>query len=115
MLHNRTWERGVHTSKDGAELLPAGDAALWRELTKGDLQEEDRQTSAKQENEVGDEKCTWVEGRKNWKREREREKMTFRDGWKEGGVSEDIKDKDQGEKKDKRENSQHEFKVEDAW
>lgn len=50
-----------HTSEDGAELLPAGDAALRGELTKGDLQEENWETSTKQENEVGDEKCTWVE------------------------------------------------------
>lgn len=55
----------VHTSKDGAELLPAGDATLRGELTQGDLQEEDWQTSAKQENEVGDEKCTCVEERKD--------------------------------------------------
>lgn len=60
MLSNRVNSigEGLHTSKDGAELLPAGDATLWRELTQGDLQEEDWQTSAKQENEVGDEKCT---------------------------------------------------------
>lgn len=55
---------GSRTSKDGAELLPAGDATLRGELTQGDLQEEDWQTSAKQEDEVGDEKCTWVEGTK---------------------------------------------------
>lgn len=48
----------VHTSEDGAELLPAGDATLRGELTKRDLQEEDWQTSTKQENEVGDEKRT---------------------------------------------------------
>lgn len=49
----------LHTSKDGTKLLPAGDATLRGELTKGNLQEEDWQTSAKQENEVGDEKRTW--------------------------------------------------------
>lgn len=54
----------LRTSKDGAELLPAGDATLRGELTQGDLQEEDWQTSAKQEDEVGDEKCTWAEGTK---------------------------------------------------
>lgn len=48
----------TNTSEDGAELLPAGDAALGGELPQGDLQEEDWQTSAKQENEVGDKKCT---------------------------------------------------------
>ena len=31
----------LHTSKDGAELLPAGDATLGGELTQGNLQEED--------------------------------------------------------------------------
>ena len=49
------------TSENGAELLPAGDAALRGELTQGDLQEEDRQASAKQEDEVGDEKCACVD------------------------------------------------------
>lgn len=48
----------ANTSKDGAKLLPAGDATLRSELTKSNLQEEDWQTSAKQENEVGDEKRT---------------------------------------------------------
>lgn len=63
-IQHRAFGERLHTSKDGAELLPAGDATLRGELTQGDLQEEDRQTSAKQENEVGDEKCTWVEGRR---------------------------------------------------
>lgn len=48
----------TNASKDGTELLPAGNATLGGELTQGDLQEEDWQTSTKQENEVGDEKCT---------------------------------------------------------
>lgn len=55
----------LRTSKDGAELLPACDATLRGELTKGNLQEENWETSTKQENEVGYEKCTWVEGRKD--------------------------------------------------
>lgn len=61
----RWGRRGEHTSKNGAELLPAGDSTLRGELTQRNLQEEDRQTPAKQEDEVGDEKCTCVEGRKD--------------------------------------------------
>lgn len=54
----------LHTSEDGAELLPAGDAALGGELPQCHLQEEDRQTSTKQEDEVRDEKGTCVKRRK---------------------------------------------------
>lgn len=46
------------TGENGAELRPAGDAALRGELAQRHLQEEDGQTSAKQEDEVRDEKGT---------------------------------------------------------
>lgn len=60
-----SYSYNVHTSKDGAELLPAGDTALRGKLTEGNLQEEDWQTTTKQENEVRDEKCTWAEEKKD--------------------------------------------------
>lgn len=46
------------TGENGAELRPAGDATLRGELAQRHLQEEDGQTSAKQEDEVRDEKGT---------------------------------------------------------
>lgn len=52
----------VPTSEDGAELLPAGDATLGGELAQCHFQEEHRQSSTKQEDEVRDEKCSCVEG-----------------------------------------------------
>jgi len=47
------------TSENGAEFPPAGDSSLRGELAERHLQKEDRQPSAKQKYEVGDEKCTW--------------------------------------------------------
>lgn len=46
------------TSKDWAELFPAGDATLRGVLAKCHLQEEDWQTSTEQEDGVRDEKRT---------------------------------------------------------
>lgn len=46
------------TSKDGAEFGPAGDPSFRGELAQCDLQEEHRQTTTEQEDEVRDEKRT---------------------------------------------------------
>lgn len=46
------------TSKDGAELGPAGDPPLRGVLTKCHLQEKHRQPTSDKEDEVGDEECT---------------------------------------------------------
>lgn len=46
------------TCKYGAKFLPTGDSSLRGELTERHLQEEHRQSSAEQENEVWDEKST---------------------------------------------------------
>lgn len=48
------------TGEDRAEFGPAGDPSLGGVLAQRDLQEEDRQASSKQEDEVRDEKRTWV-------------------------------------------------------
>lgn len=48
------------TGEDGAEFRPACDPSFRGVLAQCDLQEEDGQTSSKQEDEVRDEKRTWV-------------------------------------------------------
>lgn len=48
------------TGEDGAELGPAGDPSLGGVLAQCNLQEEHRQATPKQEDEVRDEKRTWV-------------------------------------------------------
>lgn len=48
------------TSKDGTELGPAGDPSFRCVLAQCDLQEEDRQATPKQEDEVRDEERTLV-------------------------------------------------------
>lgn len=50
----------ILTSEDGAELGPAGDASFRGVLAQCNLQEEHRQATPKQENEVRDEKRTWM-------------------------------------------------------
>lgn len=46
------------TFKQGADFPPAGNASLTGVLTQGGLQEEDRDTTGEQEDEIRDEECT---------------------------------------------------------
>lgn len=50
----------ILTGEDGAELGPAGDPSFRGVLAQCDLQEEYWQATPKQEDEVRDEKRTWV-------------------------------------------------------
>lgn len=52
---NRHWCAGL-TGKDGAELGPAGDPPFRRVLAQRHFQEEHRESAAKQEDEVRDQK-----------------------------------------------------------
>lgn len=52
--------KGFFTFEQWANLPPAGDASLAGVLTQGNLQEEDRYSTRKQEDQVGDEECTWA-------------------------------------------------------
>lgn len=47
------------TSEDGAEFGPAGDPSFRGVLAQRNLQEEHRQATPEQEDEVRDEKRTW--------------------------------------------------------
>lgn len=60
-----SWPTDGHlpTFKQGTDFSPAGDASLAGVLTQGYLQEEDRNSAGEQEDQVGDEECTWVEKR----------------------------------------------------
>lgn len=51
------------TSKDGAELGPAGYPPLRGVLTERHLQEKHRQPTSEKEDEVGDEECTLEKNR----------------------------------------------------
>lgn len=46
------------TFKQRADFSPAGNASLTGVLAQGDLQEEDRNATGEQEDQVGDEECT---------------------------------------------------------
>lgn len=47
------------TFKQGAEVSPAGDTALRRELSHGCLQQEHREATDKKKQDVGNQKHTW--------------------------------------------------------
>lgn len=49
------------TFKQGTDFSPAGNASLAGVLAQGRLQEEDRNAAGEQEDQVGDEECTWEE------------------------------------------------------
>lgn len=49
------------TFKQGTDFSPAGNASLAGVLAQGYLQEEDRNATGEQEDQVGDEECAWVE------------------------------------------------------